>query len=230
VRLPDSAPEKEDAVVSSPQNPPDPLPREAGYTHLLGVPVERIERLRSLYVAALDGRMSSSDWTARHASALAEMPPTLGPGALRGLEDQVNAMATGVTEDFDHFLFLSHLAMDLHLLQAPDPERELHDLEQPLSAAAGETSRAVVERRLAALRTMTGRREVDTYQPAARMFKALQVGTLEETYRWLRTAIAENPAASVQDLLTRAAVEVAEAKLELDRYDDLNGDPGDFPA
>jgi len=74
---------------------------------------------------------------------------------------------------------------------------------------------------------MTGRSAAEMYHPADRMLKALQVGTLEETYRWLQAAIVENPASSVQDLMTRAAIEVAEAKMDLDRYDDLKNRPDD---
>jgi hypothetical protein len=191
--------------------------------------MDSVEQLRPLYTAALDGRMSLAAWTEQHAAILTQTPPTLDPGALRRLEDDVTSMATGVTGDFDRFLFLSQLATNLHLLQTPDPERELHDLEQPSSTAPAENSWAVVKRRLSTLRAMTGREPV-AYQPPARMLKALQVGTLEETYHWLQVAVAENPATSVQDLLTRAAVEVAEAKLELDRYDDLNRGPGASPA
>ncbi len=77
---------------------------------------------------------------------------------------------------------------------------------------------------------MTNRRKVEIYHPAARMHKALQVGTLEETYRWLQTALAENPAATVQDLMTRVAIEVAEAKMDLDRYDDFTNRPDEPPT
>ena len=205
--------------MSRPENRPAALPSAAGYTHLLGVPMATLERLRSLYAAALEGRRSLTEWTEQHAGLLAATPPALDPGALRRLEEEVTVMATAVTGDFDRFLFLSQLAANLHLLQAPDPGRELHDLEQPSSAVLAEHSWAVLGQWRAALRAMTG--QEPSAQPPARMLKALQVGTLEETYRWLQAAVAENPAASVQDLLTRAAIEVAEAKLELDRYDDL---------
>jgi hypothetical protein len=191
--------------------------------------MDSVEQLRSLYTAALDGRMSLAEWTEQHTAILAETPPALDPGALRRLEDEVTSMAAGVTGDFDRFLFFTQLATNLHLLQSPDPARELHELEQPSSAVLAENSWAVLEQRRAALRAMIGQEPV-SYQPPARMLKALQVGTLEETYHWLQVAVAENPTASVQDLLTRAAIEVAEAKLELDRYDDLNRGPGASPA
>ena len=217
-------------MSSPPANLPEPLPSEAGYSHLLGVPMEVVERLRTLHTAALDGQLTSPRWQERHAELLAGSPPAADPAQLRGFEDRATAAATSVTEDFDHFIFLNRVAADLRLLQTPDPERELRELESPLATPTGESTRAEMDRRRTALRVMTGRSAPETYQPAARMFKALQVGTLEETYRWLQTALAENPAASVQDLMTRAAVEVAEAKLELDRYDDLKGHPGDHPA
>jgi hypothetical protein len=216
--------------MASPANLPEPLPREAGYQQLLGVPMDTVERLRTLHAAALDGQLTSARWTARHAELLAGSRLTVDPAQLRGFEDQVTAAATSVTEDFDHFIFLNRLAADLRLLQAPDPDRELRELESPLTTLTGESTRAEIDRRVTALRVMTGRNAAESYEPAARMFKALQVGTLEETYRWLQTALAENPGSSVQDLMTRAAVEVAEAKLELDRYDDLKGRPDDHPA
>ena len=80
------------------------------------------------------------------------------------------------------------------------------------------------------LRAMAGRATPEVYEPGTRMFKALRVGTLEETNRWLQAAVAEHPGASVQDLLTRAAIEVAEAKQELDRYDALKSGPHDRPT
>ncbi len=217
-------------TVASTEKLPEPLPSEGGYTHLLGVPMDVVERLRSLHLAALDGQLSSDGWKERHAQTLSDSGPGLDSAELRRLEAQVNVAATAVTEDFDRFIFLARLATNLRLLQAPDPERELRELEKPLDPLAGENTRSEIERRLTALRAMTGRGKADSYEPAARMFKALQVGTLEETYRWLQVAVAEEPASSVQDLLTRAAIEVAEAKLELDRYDDLNGRPDDHRA
>jgi hypothetical protein len=218
-------------AVASTEHLPEPLPSADGYTHLLGVPMDIVEQLRSLHLAALDGQMSLDTWKERHAHALADSEPTLDSAELRRLETQVNAVATSVTEDFDRFIFLAQLATNLRLLQTPDPERELQELEKPLNPLAGENTRSEIDRRLAALRAMTGRSgEADVYEPAARMFKALQVGTLEETYRWLQAAVAEDPSSSVQDLLTRAAIEVAEAKLELDRYDDLKGRPDDHRA
>jgi hypothetical protein len=216
--------------MASPANLPEPLPSEAGYQQLLGVPMDVVERLRTLHTAALDGQLTSAGWTAQHAELLAGATLTDGPAQLRGFEDQATAAATSVTEDFDQFIFLNRLAADLRLLQTPDPERELRELESPLATLTGESTRAEINRQLTALRVMTGRSAPESYEPAARMFKALQVGTLEETYRWLQTALAENPTSSVQDLMTRAAVEVAEAKLELDRYDDLKGRPDDYPA
>jgi hypothetical protein len=216
--------------MASPANLPEPLPSEAGYQQLLGVPMDVVERLRTLHTVALDGRLTSSRWASQHAETLAGSPLSVDPAQLRGFEDQASAAAASVTEDFDQFIFLTGLAADLRLLQAPDPERELRELESPLATLTGESTRAEIDRRLTALRVMTGRTAPESYEPAARMFKALQVGTLEETYRWLQTALAENPGSSVQDLMTRAAVEVAEAKLELDRYDDLKGRPDDHPA
>lgn len=209
---------------------PDPLPNEDGYTQLLGVPMPVVERLRCLHTAALDGHMSVETWTERHAHALAGSEPAVDLVELRRLEALVNRVAASVTEDFDHFVFLGQLATNLRLLQTPDADRELRELEAPLAPLTGESTRSEIQRRVAVLRSMTGRGAAEAYEPAARMFKALQVGTLEETYRWLQAAIAENPASSVQDLMTRVAIEVAEAKLELDRYDNLSGRPDDHPA
>jgi hypothetical protein len=206
------------------------LPSDDGYTRLLGVPMALIEQLRSLYLAALDGDVSLAAWQQRHTQTLAGAEPDLDPADLKRLEAQVSAAAKAVTEDFDRFVFLSRLASDLRLLQDPDPGRELREMEEALPTLVAENPRAQVEQRLAALRAMTGREEAGDYEPAARMLKALQVGTLEETYRWLRAAVAVNPAASVQDLLTQAAIEAAEAKLELDRYDGLMDRPDDHPA
>jgi hypothetical protein len=216
--------------VSSTGKMPDSLPSNDGYRQLLGVPIEAVEHLRELHEAALDGRLSADAWTARHAEVLTGAEPDVDSAELNRLEAQVKALAAAVTEDFDHYLFLSRLALDLRLLQPPDPDRELRDLEAPLSTPAGDSTRAEIDRHRVALRAMTGRREPDDYHPADRMLKALQVGTLEETYRWLQAAVAENPASTVQDLMTRAAIEVAEAKLELDRYDDLKNRPDDHRA
>jgi hypothetical protein len=206
------------------------LPSQDGYTHLLGVPMDLVEQLRSLYTAALDGEMSLSTWEERHAQTLAGAAPDVDPGDLKRLEAQVNAVAAAVTEDFDRFVFLGALAMNLRLLQAPNPDRELREMQEALPTLTGEDPRATIERRLAVVQAMTGRTESNAYEPATRMLKALRVGTLEETNRWLRTAIAEDPAGSVQDLMTRAAIEVAEAKLELDRYDDLKARPDERRA
>jgi hypothetical protein len=211
--------------VSSAERLSESLPSEGGYTRLLGVPMDLVEQLRSLSKAALDGEISLTTWQERHAQILAGSGPAVGAAEVQRLETQVNAVARSLTEDFDRFVFLSQLALNLRLLQAPDPGRELRDLQEALPTLFGEVPRATVERRLATLQAMTGRSEPAMYEPAARMLKALQVGTLEETYRWLRAAVAQNPGSSVQDLLTRAAIEVAEAKLELDRYDNLQAPP-----
>ena len=211
--------------MSSTEKLSELLPTEDGYTHLVGVPMDVVEQLRSLSKAALDGAISLSTWEERHAQTLAGSRPAVDAAELRRLETQVSAVARSVTEDFDRFAFLTKLSMNLRLLQAPNPDRELREMEEALPTLTGEDPRATVERRLATLQAMTGRSGSDRYEPAARMLKALQVGTLEETNRWLRAAIAENPTASAQDLLTRAAIEVAEAKLELDRYDNLKARP-----
>ncbi len=203
----------------------DLLPSNDGYPRLLGVPMTLVEQLRALSRSALDGEITLPAWRERHEQLLEQARPELEPGDLKRVEAQVSIVAAAVTEDFDRFLFLSGLGRNLRLLQAPDPERELRDLQEALPTLIGETSRASVERQLGVLRAMSTEPEAEVYEPGRRMFKALQVGTLEETYRWLQEAVAENPGASVQDLLTRAAIEVAEAKMELDRYDDLNGRP-----
>jgi hypothetical protein len=211
--------------VSSTEELFESLPTEDGYTRLLGVPMDLVEQLRALYTAALDGEISLDTWEERHAQAVAGLGSVVDAGDLKRLEAQVNVVAKSVTEDFDRFVFLSKLGANLRLLQAPNPDRELREMQEALPTLTGEDPRSTVERRLATLQAMTGRTPSNAYEPSARMLKALQVGTLEETYRWLRAAVAEAPATSVQDLLTRAAVEVAEAKLELDRYDNLKAGP-----
>jgi hypothetical protein len=213
--------------VSSTGKLPESLPSNDGYTHLLGVPIHVVDQLQDLADAALEGRLTSEIWTSRHAEALTGAALSVDLAELQRLEAQVNAAAAAVTEDFDHYLFLNRLAQNLRLLQPPDPDRELRDLEAPLATPTTDRTRAEVERRQTALRAMTGRSAAEMYHPADRMLKALQVGTLEETYRWLQAAIVENPASSVQDLMTRAAIEVAEAKMDLDRYDDLKNRPDD---
>jgi hypothetical protein len=187
-----------------------------------------IEQLRALRLAALDGEMPLEIWAARHLEILTGFEPAVDPAGRERLVAQVGAAADGTTDDFDRFMFLGGLATNLRLLQAPDPEREFHELQEVLSTLSTELGRAKVERQLAAIRAMSRkgeRSDDDVYEPATRMFKALRVGTLEETYRWLKAATADNPGATVQDLVTRAAIEVANAKLELDRYDDLKGGP-----
>jgi hypothetical protein len=204
---------------------PASLPTEPGYARLLGVPADVVERLRALRLAALDGQLSRDSWDREHAQALDGARLDVGADELRRLERQISAAAESAVEDFEQFLFLAGLALDLRALQLPDPERELLELQTGRSAAQAAESRATIDRHLAAMRTMTGRTGPETYGPGSRMLQALRVGTLEETYRWLKAAVEENPAASVQDLLTRAAIEVADAKMELDRFDDLGPHP-----
>ena len=138
---------------------------------------------------------------------------------------RAKAAAAVASDDFDRWLFLTELQRNLQLLQPPDPARELQQLEAALPTLAAEQTWPQTERRLQVLRALTGRIDPEAYEPGTRMIKALRVGTLEETYLWLQAAVAQNPGASVQDLLTRAALEVAEAKLELDRYDALKDRP-----
>lgn len=172
------------------------LPREAGYARLLGVPMDVVDLLQDLRRSALDGGMSWQAWATRHAEILARHPMDVDQPELRRLHARVTAAAARAVDDFDRWVFLSELQQGLRALRAPDPARAAR---RPDAA--------------------------EPYEPGTRMIKALRVGTLEETNRWLRSAVAENPAASVQDLLTRAAIEVAEAKLELDRYDALEPRP-----
>jgi hypothetical protein len=184
---------------------------------LLGVPVRVLQELRDLRGAALDGEIPIDTWAARHA----EIRAGFSPSPIKDLEPTARSVRRALDDagqDFDRFLFLTALHADLRLLQPPDADRELRDLADQLPSAAGD-HRARLLRQIALLRgdeLTTG-----SYDPTGRMVQALRVGTLEETYRWLTAAVAENPRASVQDLLTRAAIEVADAKLELDRFDDL---------
>jgi hypothetical protein len=204
---------------------PGSLPNEAGYTQLLGVPMEVIEQLRALRLSALEGELSLESWSSRHATILDGVDPLIDPAGRKRLAALVGAAADGTTDDFDRFMFLGGLAANLRLLQTPDPDRELRELEEALPTLSADLGRAKAERRLAAVRAMTAQDPSAPYEPASRMLKALRVGTLEETYRWLKDAIAQDPGASVQDLVTRAAVEVANAKMDLDRYDGLNDSP-----
>jgi hypothetical protein len=212
--------------VSSADRLPASLPAESGYTQLLGVPMDVVERLRSLHLVALDGGLPLQTWSARHAETLAGVEPDADPAGLELLTEQVGAAAAAASDDFERWLFLVELQQDLQLLQAPDPARELQRLHSALPAPTAEQPRSQAERHLHTLRALAGLRTQDEpYEPGTRMIKALRVGTLEETYRWLQAAVADHPGASVQDLLTRAAVEVADAKLELDRYDTLRDRP-----
>jgi hypothetical protein len=204
---------------------PVSLPTGPGYDRLLGVPAERVERLRELRLMALDGELTREGWEREQAKVLDGVRVEAEPAQLRRLEKQASDAAESASENFEQYLFLAGLALDLRSLQLPDPDRELAELQNGRSAALGAESRATLDRHVAAMRTMTGRTEPERYEPASRMLQALRVGTLEETYRWLKAAVEENPGTSVQDLLTRAAIEVAEAKMELDRYDDLSSSP-----
>jgi hypothetical protein len=209
---------------------PEPLPLTAGYATLLGVPMDVVEQLRSLHQQALDGGLSLRSWRAGHAEALAGHGPDVGAAELQRLTAAVDAAAVAAVDDFDHWMFLAGLLKDLRLLRTPDPARELQELEAAMPALTDRRSRLQAERELRTLRVLAGRTPPEPYEPGARMLKALRVGTLEETNRWLQAAVTANPGASVQDLLTWAAVEVAEAKLELDRYDALKDRPNDSPA
>lgn len=211
--------------MSSVHRLPESLPHEAGYTQLLGVPMDVVERLRSLHLAALDGGISLQAWTAQHAATLAGHEPDVDPGGLEQLVVQVGAAATASLDDFDRWLFLTELQKNLRLLLVPDPSRELRQLETSPPALTGEVTWPQSQRHLHVLRALTGSSPPEAYEPGTRMIKALRVGTLEETNRWLQAAVAKNPGASVQDLLTWAAVEVADAKMELDRYDALQTRP-----
>jgi hypothetical protein len=211
--------------VSSDHRLPASLPAQAGYTHVLGVPMEVVDRLRSLHLAALDGGMSLQTWTAQHAGALAGHHLDVDPGHLEQLVVQVATAATASLDDFDRWLFLTELQKNLQLLLIPDPSRELRQLEASPPALTGEQTWPQSQRHLHVLRALTGGTEPEPYEPGTRMIKALRVGTLEETNRWLRAALAQHPRASVQDLLTWAAIEVADAKMELDRYDALQTRP-----
>ncbi len=204
---------------------PASLPTAPGYDRLLGVPTDVVGRLRALRLAALDGQLTRESWDGQYAQALDGIDVGAGRAELRRLESQASAAAEAAVEDFEQFLFLAELAMDLRLLQPPDPDRELQELKSGVSGGLGAESWATLERHRTAMRAMTGRTEPQAYEPASRMLQALRVGTLEETYRWLKAAVEEHPGASVQDLVTRAAIEVAEAKMELDRYDDLSPRP-----
>jgi hypothetical protein len=207
--------------VSSDENLSGSLPTQPGYTHLMGVPVDVVEQLRSLHAAALDGGMSLSAWRAAHAQALAGCPPDVDPARLDRLVARAEAAAAAALDDFDRWLFLAELQQNLQLLRVPDPGREVQQIQAGLPALTEQQTRSQAERHLQALQAMAGRTQPEPYEPGTRMIKALRVGTLEETNRWLQAAVARNPGASVQDLLTWAAVEVAQAKQELDRYDEL---------
>jgi hypothetical protein len=193
-----------------------------------------VEQLRTLYRTALEGTIDHETWLARHSETLAGHEPDVDDTGLDLLAAEVGDAAAAATDDVDRWMFLCRLQKNLELLRLPDPDRELRGLETALSTLTGEQSRADVRRQADALRAMKPGTTPGTtppgYEPGTRMIKALRVGTLEETYRWLQAAVAERPGATVQDLLTRAAVEVAEAKLELDRYDALRSDPGGRPV
>lgn len=197
------------------------LPAGPGYEELLGVPAPVLEALRELRATALDGEIDAETWARRHTELLASFPSSR-PDDLDRTARNVRRALEEAGQDFERFLFLTALLADLRLLQRPDAARELRDLADQLPTAAGE-QRVRLLRQIGVLR---GREAQPGYDPTTRMAQALRVGTLEETYRWLSAAVAEKPGASVQDLLTRAALEVAEAKLELDRYDDLNSRAG----
>jgi hypothetical protein len=199
------------------------LPAGPGYEELRGVPARVLEELRDLRTAALDGEISAGAWVRRHAELLAPFPSVRADDLDRTARS-VRLALDEVGQDFERFLFLTALLADLRLLQRPDAAREVRDLAEQLPTAAGE-QRGRLLRQIGVLRGRDAEAR-RAYDPTGRMAQALRVGTLEETYRWLSAAVAENPGASVQDLLTRAALEVAEAKLELDRYDDLNSRAG----
>ena len=58
-------------IVSSAGRLPRVAPDRPGYTHVLGVPVDAVERLSALRETALDGAMTLDVWLARHAETLA---------------------------------------------------------------------------------------------------------------------------------------------------------------
>jgi hypothetical protein len=185
---------------------------------VLGVPPAVLDELRALRASALDGALGLAEWREAHAERLG---PAVDPEAVAAALAGVDAELAAAGEDFDRFMALSAQQVDLRLLREPDPLRELREMEEALPTLVAEVPRPLLDQRLASLRTMAGGGGPERYEASTRMVKALQVGTLEATYEWLRRAIEQSPGASAQDLLTRAAIEAAEAKLELDRYDEL---------